>query len=157
MSITSFSDQKKKTTMYLRRTPFDGLRLLARRKQCMSSPVSLASIRWNSHLTVGWKSPLTSALELCLFKRRAILPWNRIVARRNLLYEILIKPNTQHASKASAVSWFNDEDVHTWSLQNGLEPLPLPSAQGWKPRGIYLSSNSVTVDFSNKAKISLPR
>lgn len=141
--------------MYLRRTPFDGLRLLARRKPCMSSPVSLASISWNSHLTVGWKSPLTS-LELCLFKRRAILPWNRIVARRNLLYEILITPNTQHASKASAESWFNDEDVHTWSLQSGLEPLPLPSAQGWKPRGFIWAQTLSLLTLATKQRFHCP-
>lgn len=116
-------------------TPFDGHQLLARRNQRVSSPVSLASISWNSHLTVGWKSPFTSALELCLFER---LPWNR----RKLIYEIPIKR-----------AGFKDGNVRTWSVQ----PLPPPSARGWEPRGIYLSSNSVTVDFSNKAKISLPR
>lgn len=98
------SKKKKTSLLYVpEKNSIWWLRLLARWKQCMSSPVSLASISWNSHLTVGWKSPLTSALELRLFKRRAILPWNRIIARRNL-HEIRITPNTQHASQASAVS-----------------------------------------------------
>lgn len=107
ISTESLPDEKHHCYTW---TPFDGHRLLARRNQCISSPVSLASISWNSHLTVGWKSPLTSALELCLFKRPTLLPWNR----RNLLYEIPIKRNTQHASRAG----FNHENVRTWSLQH---------------------------------------